>query len=167
MSAFVWLVSGVVGGVVMATITDLLSEEMRARLDRLPQALVWVAVRRLPAHAREDMRREWVGELHEYLHGHHAVPVTRLVKGSWFALSLIWGSKKVAQGLPEADQSVTDRRDASPAPQTAAAAQVDEAHRAGWKVIDLKAPLSERDVRIHLHPPHASDFGPSDWGDGY
>lgn len=121
MTGFIWLVFGLVGGVVMATFTDLLSEEMRTRLDRLPLALIWVAVRRLPRHAREDVRREWIGELHEFLHGDQAVPVTRLVKGIWFAFGLIWASGKVASETPESDSTqppeMPDRSSAELPPQ--------------------------------------------------
>ncbi|WP_435111915.1 hypothetical protein [Nocardiopsis synnemataformans] len=88
MSALLIALGGVVVGAIITAATDLISEEFRGRLDRLPQSLVRLAGRRLPGELREDMTREWLAELHEYLHGDDAVPVTRLYKGIRFSLSL-------------------------------------------------------------------------------
>jgi hypothetical protein len=69
-------------------IGDLLSEEMRGRLDEIPHRLLRLAARRLPATIREETLREWYGELHEILRGAQARPVTRLIRGTRYATGL-------------------------------------------------------------------------------
>ncbi|MFW5415125.1 hypothetical protein J0910_00430 [Nocardiopsis sp. CNT-189] len=54
---------------------------------------------------RDDMSREWLAELHEFLHGSESVPVTRLIKGSGFALGLAWSApcyKSTRSAIPDA-----------------------------------------------------------------
>lgn len=89
MTSILWAALGVIGGVALTLLSDLLSEEVRTRLDRLPQFGVRLATLRLPAEVREENRREWMAELHQYLHGHEALPVTRLLRGTWFSVLLL------------------------------------------------------------------------------
>jgi hypothetical protein len=63
-----------------AILGDLVSEEIRGRLDRLPYALIRLAVRRVLPGVREDLAEEWTAELHEILRGAEALPVTRLYR---------------------------------------------------------------------------------------
>ncbi|GAA0975979.1 hypothetical protein Q7689_00650 [Nocardiopsis tropica] len=94
---------GLLGGVVLTICTDMLSEEARTRLDRLPQTLVKLAARRLPPQVRGDMELEWIAELHMFLHGDDAVPVTRLFKGLRFAGGLFGSAGKVGYELQDAE----------------------------------------------------------------
>jgi hypothetical protein len=92
----VWLIATLtgLGGLFLGVCSDMISEEMRGRLDRLPQALVRLAARRLPEEIRDDMAREWLAELHEFLHGAEAIPVTRLVKGLGYARGLFFSAPR-------------------------------------------------------------------------
>ncbi len=89
----------VVAFVVLAGVGDLLSEEIRARLDQLPRTLVRFAARLAADVIREEMREEWLGELHEYLRGAEAVPITRLVRGLRYAVGVMWVAPIMARRL--------------------------------------------------------------------
>ncbi|MEV2277838.1 hypothetical protein AB0I72_19860 [Nocardiopsis sp. NPDC049922] len=99
------------GGLFLGVCSDMISEEMRTRLDRLPQALVRLAARRLPEEIRDDMAREWLAELHVVLHGADAVPVTRLVKGVAYGFSLFVSARKFGRefGVQGGNDSVASR----------------------------------------------------------
>jgi hypothetical protein len=54
-----WL-AAMAGGLVLVMLADLVSEELRERLDRLPFSLLRVARRRLPPELRESIHdQEW------------------------------------------------------------------------------------------------------------
>ncbi|WP_017625572.1 hypothetical protein [Nocardiopsis chromatogenes] len=99
MTALAWTIAVFLGGVALGVLSDLLGEEVRGRLDRVPEALLRLAAQRVPEHGREDMHREWSGELHQYLHGDDAVPITRLLKGVRFAISTIRGAARTGAAL--------------------------------------------------------------------
>jgi hypothetical protein len=80
---------GIVGSFFLACVADLLSEEVRGQLDRIPHLVLKLAVLRLPAVAREESEEEWEGELREVLRDTGALPVTRLIKGTCYALGLL------------------------------------------------------------------------------
>ncbi|MFY1698520.1 hypothetical protein [Solwaraspora sp. WMMA2101] len=86
-------------GLFVAALGDMISEEVRTRLDQLPHALVRLAARRMPASMRDELLEEWQGELYEFLHGAEAMPVTRLVRGLRYATGLLWTTPKVARAL--------------------------------------------------------------------
>lgn len=87
------------GGLVLGMLSDMVSEEVRARLDRLPQAIVGLAVLRLPCAVRDATRHDWLADLDILLHGDEAVPVTRLFKGVSFGLSLLFSASKMGKEL--------------------------------------------------------------------
>jgi hypothetical protein len=80
-TAAVAVLAGFAGILVLACVGNLVSEEVRGRLDRLPHALIALAARRAPADVRAELAEEWTAELHEILHGKQALPITRLVVG--------------------------------------------------------------------------------------
>ena len=82
-----------------AGLGDMVSSEVRARLDQVPQAIAVLAVRRLPGELRVELADEWFAELHEILRGAEAVPVTRLVVGCRFAVGLVRASRTVGREL--------------------------------------------------------------------
>jgi hypothetical protein len=90
---------------ILATLTgtailgDLVSEEIRVRLDRLPHALIRLAARRLPSDVREDLAEEWTAELHEILRGAEALPVTRLYRGTRYGLGLLRAAPSIGRDL--------------------------------------------------------------------
>jgi hypothetical protein len=86
-------------GLVGAVIGDLVSEEIRSRLDGFPRALVRLAARRLSAELREDRLNEWTGELNEFLNGTEARPVTRLVRGIHYAAGLLYAAPRIDRAV--------------------------------------------------------------------
>lgn len=90
---------GFVGGLAAVVIGDLASEEIRARLDRLPDALLCLAIRRLPPELRAERGAEWRAELDHILHRAKIYPVTRLMKGIYFAVGLLCTAPAIARSL--------------------------------------------------------------------
>jgi hypothetical protein len=90
---------------ILATLTgtailgDLVSEEIRGRLDHLPHAIIRLAARRLPPDVREDLAQEWTAELHELLRGAEALPITRLYRGIRYAFGLLRAAPSIGRDL--------------------------------------------------------------------
>lgn len=83
-----WAVVLAVGGILLGTtLADLIGEEVRGRLDRLPFLLIRHASARLAPDIRDSTEQEWVAELEAILERHCAemLPVTRLVVGLRYA----------------------------------------------------------------------------------
>jgi hypothetical protein len=100
MSAFLWPALGVLGGLGMAAIGDLVSEEIRDRLDHLPHAILRLAARRLSPGLHDDVYTdEWMPELTYILRGDEARPITRLYHGIRFALGILVAAPRIARGL--------------------------------------------------------------------
>lgn len=90
--------------VLCAVLGELISEEIRARLDRIPLALLAAAARRLPASQRDELyENSWLPELQHILSGDEAVPITRLIHGTRYATGLWLAAPRVSRELdPEA-----------------------------------------------------------------
>ncbi len=58
-----------VGGLAATALGDLVSEEIRSRLDGLPAAVLRLAAVAMPRHLRTQCLEEWQGELYEFLRG--------------------------------------------------------------------------------------------------
>jgi hypothetical protein len=99
MTALLYLTFGAVIAMIVAAIMDLVSEELRARLDRVPVALLRLAALRMPKGCREGYLEEWQGELREFLHGDEALPVTRLAKGIHYAGGILAAAGSVRRGI--------------------------------------------------------------------
>lgn len=95
-SLFVWLTSAF-GALLGLAIGDALSEEVRGRLDQFPRTLICLAAARLPQEQREDHTDEWLAELHEILRGSEALPVTRVIIGTRYALGLLRAGRKIGR----------------------------------------------------------------------
>jgi hypothetical protein len=80
-----------------AALADLCSKELRGRLDQVPQALLKAAARRAPEPVRDELREEWLGELHQFLHGADALPVTRLWRGLRYSTGLLCAVPKIVE----------------------------------------------------------------------
>jgi hypothetical protein len=91
---------------------DLVSEEIRGWLDRAPQAIVRLAVRRLDPESREFIYQEvWLPDLYYYLRGDESRPITRLVRGTTFAIGLLFAASRIARDLVAAPTGpVANRR---------------------------------------------------------
>lgn len=99
MKAIGLLMLGFLGGLAVAAIGDMVSEEIRARLDRLPHVILRLATRRLPAELRADIGEEWQAELDHVLHDARLYPVWRLAVGIHFAAGLHRAAPRVAHSL--------------------------------------------------------------------
>ena len=79
----------------MVVIGDLVSEEVRTRLERAPFGLLRVAALMLPRDQREARLIEWVGETEETMERASGMPITRLIEGLNCACGLIWAAPQV------------------------------------------------------------------------
>jgi hypothetical protein len=99
-TGFLWGALGFFGGLGVAALGDLVSEEVRDRLDHLPHAILRLAARRLDAAqcitVYED---EWLPELTYVLKGDEARPVTRVYHGTRFALGILLSVNHIARQL--------------------------------------------------------------------
>lgn len=91
----------VLGAVVLfatgTALGDLCSKEIRGRLDQIPYGLLNLVARRMPESVRADLLEEWEGELHQFLHGAEALPVTRLWRGLRYSASLLHAAPKIIE----------------------------------------------------------------------
>lgn len=94
-----WGIIGFLIVLVVTTVGDLVSEELRGRLDRMPYAVLRVAIRRLPAELRQSVGNEWLAELHHILHHAKGLPLTRLVSAVPFALGLLRTARRIGREL--------------------------------------------------------------------
>jgi len=98
-----WL-AGLAFAVIVLVVGYEASEEVRARLDRLPLAVLRLARLRLPAGLREQVHdQEWVPELEHVLHRAESFPLTRLITGVRFAAGLLIHAGAIAAELQPAD----------------------------------------------------------------
>jgi hypothetical protein len=108
MSAFLLTVLGVLGTFGMTAIGDMVSEEVRERLDHLPHAILRLAERRLDPDQRVTVYEdEWLPELAYILKGDEARPVTRLIHGTRYAFGILVGVHQITRHInrPAPDQS--------------------------------------------------------------
>lgn len=100
MSGFVWAVLGVLSGFGLAAIGDMVSEEIRDRLDHLPHAVLRLAVRRLdPTQRITIYSGEWLPELTYILKGDEARPVTRLYHGIRYSVGILVTVRSISRYL--------------------------------------------------------------------
>ncbi len=99
MSAARWLATAA-GALLVLVGGSMVSEEVRARLDRLPFAVLRLARARLPAGLRERVHdQEWVPELEHILKHAELLPLTRLLIGIRYAVGLLMRAGTVAAEL--------------------------------------------------------------------
>jgi transcriptional regulator with XRE-family HTH domain len=94
---------GVLGGFGLAAVGDMVSEEVRDRLDHLPHAILRLAAYRLdPAKRVTVYVDEWIPELTYILKGDEARPVTRLYHGMRFAFGILVAVRQIDRDLAQA-----------------------------------------------------------------
>jgi hypothetical protein len=99
-TGLLWAGLGALGGLGLAMIGDMVSEEVRDRLDRLPQAILRLAARRLDPALRASLYEEvWLPDLAYHLKGDEARPVTRLYHGICFAAGMLASARRSARNL--------------------------------------------------------------------
>jgi hypothetical protein len=90
----------IVSGIAIAVVGELISEEVRDRLDQAPRGILRLAARRLdPGQRTTVYRDEWEPELTYILKGTEARPVTRLITGSWYAFGILVNARRIALHL--------------------------------------------------------------------
>jgi len=90
----------ILSGIAVAVVGELLSEEIRDRLDQVPRAILRFATRWLGPDQRMTVYRdEWEPELIYILKGAEARPVTRLITGIRYALGILINTRRIARHL--------------------------------------------------------------------
>jgi Domain of unknown function (DUF5753)/Helix-turn-helix domain len=135
MSGYLLALLGIAVGLFAAAIGDMVSEEVRDRLDHVPHAILQLAARRLDALERAAIYDdEWLPELTYILQGDEARPVTRLYHGTRFAFGILIAARRIARDLHRAASLVDEQPRAL---QTFEAG--DQAESSKWE------PLAERE----------------------
>lgn len=100
MTGYLWAALGILAGLGMTALGDMVSEEIRDRLDHLPHAILRLAACRLdPSQWVTIYEDEWLPELSYILRGDEARPVTRLIRGTAFALGILFSAVRIARLL--------------------------------------------------------------------
>jgi hypothetical protein len=100
MTGFLLAILGVLAALGMTALGDMVSEEVRDRLDHLPHAILGLAAKRLDAEQRSTLYNdEWMPELIYILKGDEALPITRLYHGTRFALGILVSTHRIASQL--------------------------------------------------------------------
>ena len=97
-----WIVFGLIGlisGAFGAAVSSLLGDEVKGWLGKIPHALLWLAARRVPSSQRRQLHLDWEADLIAVLADKNDRPITRLLFGIGFSVSLIRGAKRVANEL--------------------------------------------------------------------
>jgi len=106
MSSFLLVVLSVLIGCGLAAAGDMVSQEIRDRLDHLPHAILRLAAYRLDPSKRLSVYVvEWIPELTYILRGDEARPVTRLYHGVRFALGILVAVRRIDRHLPQAEMA--------------------------------------------------------------
>jgi hypothetical protein len=94
-----WGIIGFLIALFVTTVGDLVSEELRSSLDRMPYAVLRLAIRRLPAELRQNVGDEWLAELHHILHHTKGLPLTRLISAIPYTLGLLRTARRIGREL--------------------------------------------------------------------
>lgn len=86
-------------GLARLILTDMLEEEARTRLGRLPYVLIRLARARVSQELRYALAAEWEAELAFLLTGTEGLPVTRLARGIRYSAGLLWSARAISDGL--------------------------------------------------------------------
>jgi hypothetical protein len=84
-------------GLFIAAVSGMVQAEIRTRLSQLPEAVIRLAVRRIPQDLREDLGEEWRSELEGIFDANQDMPVTGLTKAIWYATGLLVRGPAVAR----------------------------------------------------------------------
>lgn len=106
-TAALWTIA-VIGGAVLLVagkvVLDLATKEVTGQIDRLPMLILKLALLRLPAEQRERYRENWQPELTFILKELDSRPISRVLKGLWFATSLLIQAAHMRRALGVADR---------------------------------------------------------------
>jgi hypothetical protein len=77
---------------------DLVSEEIRGWLDLAPRGVLRLAAAQLPSEVREGIYEgEWLPDLIYELRGAESRPITRVIRGTSFALGLLIAARRISR----------------------------------------------------------------------
>jgi hypothetical protein len=100
MSGWVWAVLAFFIGLGTTVLGDMVSEEVRDRLDHIPHAILKLAAGRLDPGQRSTVYDdEWLPELYYILRGAETRPITRLITGTHYALGILITTHRIAAHL--------------------------------------------------------------------
>ena len=103
MTAFFLGIFGLTGAVLLAAIGELVSDEIRYWLDRVPHAILRLAAAQLDPAQRETIYQdEWLPELTYALRGKESRPITRLIIGTRYAIGLLIAARRIARSVNRA-----------------------------------------------------------------
>jgi transcriptional regulator with XRE-family HTH domain len=97
--AAVSLLAGSIGALAAGLLMNLATREAEGWLFRVPPWLLRLASRRVPAAVRDDLYEEWTAELQIILRDTADRPLTRLVRGTQYALGFLLTSRQIARAL--------------------------------------------------------------------
>lgn len=90
----------VVLAVLAAALLELLKDELRGQIERVPYALLVLARLRVPPELRASLHDdEWLPELHHILADAERLPITTLVRGTRYSLGLLRSASAIAAEL--------------------------------------------------------------------
>lgn len=100
MSGYLWAGLGLLTVLSMTVLRGMASEEIRDRLDHLPNAILRLAARRLtPSQRTTVYHDEWLPELTYILERAETRPITRLVVGTRYALGILISASRISHHL--------------------------------------------------------------------
>jgi hypothetical protein len=153
----------ILSGVAVAVAGELISEEVRDRLDQTPRAILRLAARRLDPGQRVTVYRdEWEPELTYILKGTEARPVTRLIAGTWYALGILVNTRRIARHLHRPAPGQPDPAAAEAPEPWAGHVSLQAPRLASPGLIHIAGPLNlvaspTLSVRLTARPEHAPD----------
>jgi hypothetical protein len=145
----------------MSVARDMAREEIRDRMEHISHAILHLAACRLDREQRVTIYEdEWLPELTYILNGDEARPVTRLFKGSWFAIGIFFTARRIADRLdrPAPEQARDLPQDADLAAPGTAPAELGRHHgRVGAVAVlaDGRVASSGDDGRVLVWDPAA------------
>jgi hypothetical protein len=151
MTGWAWAAFALLGSFLFAALGDLVSEEIRGWLDLVPRAILRLAAARLTSELREAAYQdEWLPELLYVLRGAESRPITRLIRGTSFALGFVFSARRIGRYRAPAAQIATARPQQQPAEL---AQNADELGRP-LRFTDLsnELPTSRSHLKITLEP---------------
>jgi hypothetical protein len=110
-SGLLWAALGILGGLGMTAVGDMVSEEVRDRLDHLPHVILRLAALRLDPEQRVTIYDdEWMPELTYILTGDETRPITRLYHGTRYAIGILAVSGRLAKQLHRAQATPVQKK---------------------------------------------------------
>jgi hypothetical protein len=137
-TGFMWAALALIGGLGMTALGDMVSEEVRDRLDHLPHAILQLAASRLDPELRVRYYEEdWLPDLAFLLKGDEARPVTRLIHGTSFALGILMSADRIGGAHQENGRLIAAVEQGMTGPEVLARkilARADPARPGRWRL---------------------------------